>query len=106
MNGEPMDNEELALFAIHVLNRLKCLRLHKDTASVSLKDITKELNDPYQLTINIFKAFNSLEPKPDFFPSPYEIPTPEMFEKIVKIIHTNEGINLNYFTITLLGLQQ
>jgi hypothetical protein len=102
MNGEPIEVEELALFTIHVLNRLGCLYLHKDTASASLKNITKELNDPYQLTINTFKALNSLEPKPDYFSSPYKIPTPEMFERIIKLIYTNEGVNLDYFKTTLL----
>ena len=103
MNGEPIDNEELALFAIHVLSRLGCLRLHKDAASASLKNIVEELNNPHQLILNIFKVIHSLEHKPDYFPSPYEIPKLEMFERVIKIIHANKDMNINYLKIVLLA---
>jgi hypothetical protein len=103
MNGEPIETEDLTLFTIHVLNRLGCLHIHKDIASATLKNIVEELNNPHQLMLNVFKVIQSLEPKPDYFPSPYTIPEPEMFEKVIKLINANEGINVRYIKSILLA---
>ncbi|MCU0847016.1 MAG: helicase-associated domain-containing protein [Spirochaetes bacterium] len=84
--GSEVSPETTAQLALYVLNRMNCLRLNKDVATISLLKIEKELDQPPRLLVKTLKSLNTQNPDQKHFDPPFAIPSFEMIHSMIKIL--------------------
>ncbi len=74
LDGSSVPAEDSALFVLFILSRLQCLKVRKDSASISLRKIRDYFGAPSSLIAEVLAIFDSNDPRNDYFPSPLRIP--------------------------------
>jgi hypothetical protein len=103
LNGTELTPEESAQLSMHILNRLRCLKLNKDIAGISLHDIRNDLEQPLMLVKRVLKSVNGAEPHDAYFKPPFEMPPYEYSKSIVKLLYKLKSATYEYLKITILA---
>jgi hypothetical protein len=102
MGGKDLPSEELAQLSMFVLNRLKCLKLNKDIAAISLTDLQNDLDQPLLLLKRALKCVGDPPSYDTFFRPPFEMPAYEFAKTIIKLLHKLKSVTYRYVQIAML----
>jgi hypothetical protein len=96
IRGKDLPPEELAQLSMFFLNRMKCLKLNKVIAGISLADLQKDIEQPLALLKRVLKCVDDPPAYDSFFRPPFEMPQNEFSRKRPPLpfsgtAHSNSG---------------
>lgn len=107
LTGTQVQPEECALLSLAILSELKCLKLQKDIASISLKNIRDGIDEPQKFLALILMLITSHRKTDPFFPMPVETPKYRtitiIINHLLKLKKTT-GSSLKYLTLAALNM--
>jgi hypothetical protein len=103
MGGNDLPPEELAQLSMFILNRLKCLKLNKDIAGMSLSDLKNDLEQPLLFLKRILKCVDAPPAYDASFRPPFEMPAYEFTKTIIKLLFKLKSVTYRYLQIALLA---
>ncbi len=104
INGENLSQEFISQFSLYQLYKLKCLRLVKDIAAISLKNIRDEIETPGRLLIRFLKTLDSEDLGNNKFKPPFKMPSYKFICTILNSLYKLKEANKSYLrTTTLTG---
>ncbi|MBN1533520.1 MAG: helicase-associated domain-containing protein [Spirochaetes bacterium] len=91
--GQPVNREKIAYLLLYVLNKLGSLKLRKDIAHLSFTDLQKELDNPARFLARVLRVIRNAEPDNPFFPSPFDIPSPDTIATVTGMFEQTDPVN-------------
>ncbi len=102
VTGKNISPEYLVYFSLFIMNRLKCLVLHKDIAHISLHRIQKVIEQPQKLLQKILRVIHNTEDVEPLFSSPVDIPAQSHLNDLVNLIKKRKSVSIMFMHITAL----
>ncbi len=102
VKGNELPPEELAQLSMFFLNRLKCLKMNKDIAGISLLDLKNEIEQPLLLLKRVLKSADEPPAYDPSFKPPFDMPSYEFAKTIVKLLYKLKTVTYRYVQIALL----
>jgi hypothetical protein len=103
LNGTDLAHEESAQLSMFILNRLRCLKLNKDIAGISLFEIRNDLEQPLLLVKRVLKCAGGSGEYDEYFKPPFEMPSYEFCKSIIKLLYKLKSATYGYLKITILA---
>jgi hypothetical protein len=102
ITGNDPPSENLAQLSIFILNRLACLKLNKDIASISLAELREELEQPLLLMNRVLKCTENQSTYDPSFSPPFDLPSYDFSKSIIKLLYKMKSATYRYMMITML----
>jgi hypothetical protein len=103
LNGTELSPEESAQLSMYILNRLRCLKLNKDIAGISLHEIRNDLEQPLLLAKGVLKSVDGSGTFDAYFKPPFEMPSYEFCKSVIKLLYKLRSATYEYLKITILA---
>jgi hypothetical protein len=103
LNGTELAPEESAQLSMYMLNKLRCLKLNKDIAGISLYEIRNDLEQPLLLAKRVLKCADGTGTCDAYFKPPFEMPSYEFCKSIIKLLYKLKSATYEYLKIIILA---
>jgi len=105
ITGKNIDPEETAQLALFFLNRMKCLSMHKDVASISISSLKNDFEEPQSLLMKILHSLELTDNFNELFLPMTDIPSYRVISSILKTMTKLPEATLEHLRIiTVTGL--
>lgn len=101
MSGEENDREELAGLILYWFNAIENTKIQRDVASITLRPIQKDLENPAALIIKLFHAMDKRDKVAEVFRPSNKLPSYRALTGILKIIEALRVTDAEYLRWTI-----